>query len=65
MGRMYKVHDRVKHRDYPGTHGSVVAVSGHIVLVLWDEDREPGNVDNSVDLPGRTSRHIPWALQPV
>ena len=53
------------HKDYPGTQGSIVALYGPVVVVLWDEKRTPGNVDNSADLPQRTSRHIPGALQHV
>jgi len=53
------------HKDYPGTQGSIVALYGPVVVVLWDAKRTPGNVNNSADLPQRTSRHIPSALYRV
>ena len=61
----FSVHDRVSHKHYPDTKGSIVALYGPVVVVLWDEKREPGNVNNSADLPQRTSRHIPTALEHV
>ena len=60
-----KVKDRVTHKHYPGTLGSIVALYGPIVVVLWDEKQLPGNVHNAADLPQRTSRHIPSALHVV
>jgi len=60
-----KVKDRVAHKHYPETLGSIVALYGPVVVVLWDERALPGNVNNSADLPQRTSRHIPAALQVV
>ena len=65
MQKPFSLNDRVIHKDYPGTKGRVVAMSGPVVIVLWDESWTPANVSNSVDLPARTSRHIPWALQHV
>ena len=61
----FRVKDRVVHKDYPGTQGSIVALYGPVVVVLWDEKRTPRNVNNSADLPQRTSRHIPGALEHV
>ncbi len=61
----FRVHDQVAHKHYPGTLGKVVALYGPVVVVLWGESKVPGNVDNSADLPQRTSRHIPAALQHV
>lgn len=61
----FRVHDKVAHKHYPDTLGKVVALYGPVVVVLWDENQEPGNADNSADLPQRTSRHIPGALQRV
>ncbi len=61
----FRVHDKVAHKHYPDTLGKVVALYGPVVVVLWDENQEPGNADNSADLPQRTSRHIPGALQHV
>jgi len=61
----FRVHDQVAHKHYPGTLGKVVALYGPVVVVLWGESKEPGNVDNSDNLPQRTSRHIPAALQHV
>ena len=55
----------VVHKDYPGTRGKVVAKHGGIILVLWDEMKEPGNSNNAMDLPSRCSRHIPSALEVV
>lgn len=60
---MFKIGDIVQHKDYPGTTGKVVAKNGGIILVLWDKGLEPENVNNSMDLGSRCSRHIPWALQ--
>ena len=57
------IRDRVTHVHYPNTQGVVIEVSGPVVVVLWDENKAPGNVDNSCyDLPKRVSRHIPHAL---
>jgi len=61
----FRVHDQVAHKHYPSTLGKVVALYGPVVVVLWDERQEPKNVDNSADLPQRTSRHIPAALLKV
>tara|TARA_R110002072_G_scaffold81835_1_gene187035 strand:- start:66 stop:257 length:192 start_codon:yes stop_codon:yes gene_type:complete len=61
----FRVHDRVEHIHYPGTSGSVVALYGPVVVVLWDERKKPHNVNNSPNLPQRTSRHIPEALELV
>ena len=61
----FRIGDRVEHKDYPGAVGRVVAKHGSIILVLWDEGGTPGNVNNSVDLVSRCSRHIPFALQRV
>ena len=61
----FRVHDQVAHKHYPGTLGKVVALYGPVVVVLWDERQEPENVGNSADLPQRTSRHIPGALNKV
>ena len=61
----FRVHDQVAHKHYPGTLGKVVALYGAVVVVLWGESKEPENVDNSTDLPQRTSRHIPAALKHV
>ncbi len=61
----FKVHDQVAHKHYPDTLGKVVALYGPVVVVLWDKRQEPGNVNNSADLPQRTSRHIPGALRHV
>jgi hypothetical protein len=58
---MFKVHDRVSHKHYPNTHGNVVALYGPVVVVLWDEVI----FDNAANLPQRTSRHIPGALNLV
>jgi hypothetical protein len=57
--------DTVHHKDYPGTTGKIVARHGGIILVLWDKGQEPGNVNNSMDLKSRCSRHIPAALTRV
>jgi hypothetical protein len=62
---IFRVKDRVIHKDYPGTLGSIVALYGPVVVVLWDEKQLPGNIGNSADLPQRTSRHIPRALEHV
>jgi|10_taG_2_1085330.scaffolds.fasta_scaffold01497_3 hypothetical protein len=60
----FSVNDRVTHRDYPDTAGTVTAMMGvNLVVVLWDIEREPGNSNNSMDLSSRSSRHIPWALR--
>ena len=61
----FRVHDQVAHKHYPGTIGKVVALYGPVVIVLWNENQEPQNVNNSADLPQRTSRHIPTALERV
>lgn len=61
----FRVKDRVIHNDYPDTKGTIVALYGSVVVVLWDETKAPGNANNSVDLPQRTSRHIPYALTKV
>ena len=60
-----KVKDRVAHNDYPDTLGSIIALYGPVVIVLWDENLEPGNANNAADLPQRISRHIPSALHVV
>jgi len=61
----FEVHDRVSHKHYPNTLGKVVALYGPVVVVLWGESKEPGNISNSAELPQRTSRHIPSALELV
>ena len=59
----FRVNDRVAHRDYPETFGTVTDIPClNLVVVLWDSKCEPGNSNNSLDLPARSSRHIPWAL---
>ena len=60
-----RVKDRVIHKHYPNTRGSIVALYGPVVVVLWDEKRVPENSNNSANLPQRTSRHIPDALRVV
>jgi hypothetical protein len=61
---MFDIHDRVSHKDYPGTTGSVVEKTMCLVIVLWDLKHAPANVGSSFDLPSRTSRHIPSCLRP-
>ncbi len=62
----FKVHDRVAHKHYPGTTGSIVALYGPVVVVLWDRLQAPSSVErHHAYLPQRTSRHIPSALEHV
>ena len=61
----FRVHDKVAHKHYPDTQGKVVALYGPVVVVLWDENQKPENVNNAANLPQRTSRHIPAALEHV
>ena len=62
---MFRVGDRVTHKDYPRTKGRIVAKHGGIILVLWEDPRLPMNVGNSMDMPSRCSRHIPSCLAHV
>ena len=66
MSKQFSLNDRVTHKDYPGTQGWVVALNNNIIHVLWDPSSTgPSHLNNSIDLPARTSRHIPLALQHV
>ncbi len=60
----FRVHDRVVHSHYPDRVGSIVALYGALVIVLWDEGREPPT-GCKYNLPQRMSKHIPGALEHV
>ena len=62
---MFRIGDRVTHRDYPQTKGKIVAKGGGIILVMWEAPRYPMNVSNALDKPSRCSRHIPSCLTHV